>query len=358
MKILILNYEFPPVGGGAGLITYELAKRFVKKGFQVDVVTMGLPDLLPYENIDGINVYRVPTLRRKKEIATTLDMFSFILPGLCKSKQLHKKNKYNICHCHFALPTGLVAYFLKKMTGLPYVLTLHGSDVPGYNPDRFKLLHKILLPFFRVICKGAKTITLGSKFLLDLLHKTIDVEAIVLPNGIDTKEYLPLKKEKYILIGGRIHQQKGLQHVIEAVSQKKNWPVYVAGDGPYKEELEKLAVTSKTKIHFLGWQSKEQMKKLVGKAGIFILSSQKENSSLAILEAMSSGCAIITTKSTGSKELVGRAGELVSYGSSEEIIQKIELIKKNIISYQERSLKRAAQFDVDRITKKYISLLQ
>jgi len=68
MKILMLNYEFLPLGGGASPVSYEIAKGYAKLGHKVDVVTMGYKNLLNFEIKEGINIYRVKCLRSKKEI--------------------------------------------------------------------------------------------------------------------------------------------------------------------------------------------------------------------------------------------------------------------------------------------------
>ena len=59
--------------------------------------------------------------------------------------------RYDVNHTHFIVPTGLLARLLKSWTGLPFVVTIHGSDVPGYNPDRFGLEHRLLGPLWRWI---------------------------------------------------------------------------------------------------------------------------------------------------------------------------------------------------------------
>jgi len=83
MKILMLNYEFPPLGGGASPVGYEISKRYVERGHQVDVVTMGFGELPSFENVDGMNVYRVWSLRRKKEICQPHEILSFVLSAIC-----------------------------------------------------------------------------------------------------------------------------------------------------------------------------------------------------------------------------------------------------------------------------------
>lgn len=358
MNILVLNYEFPPLGGGASPISYSLAKGYAQAGHQVDVVTMRFKGLKKQEKKDGMTIYRVPCLRRKKEMTTFIELFSYILPAISKSLALHKKNNYDVCHCHFALPTGMVAFVLKKLTSLPYIITLHGSDVPGYNSDRFQFIHKLTRPFFKSILLNAKHVISGSKYLSKLLQKHITIKTEIIPNAVDTTDFKPGKKEKIILAAGRFQPLKGFQHLIEAVSKEKNWPVYLAGAGPYEDELKTLAENSKTEIRFLGWQSKEDMKQLYAKASIFVLPSEKENSSLALLEAMSAGCAIITTKSTGSPELVSYAGKLVKYGSPLQIRNSINKIKKDLKKYKQNSLLRSKELDIKNITKKMLSLLK
>ena len=47
------------------------------------------------------------------------------------------KKEYDILHAHFIFPDGILASLVSKYTGIPFVITTHGSDVPGYNPDRY-----------------------------------------------------------------------------------------------------------------------------------------------------------------------------------------------------------------------------
>ena len=107
MYVLVLNYEFPPLGGGASPQSYEICKELAALGHRIDVVTMGFKGLRKQEVVDGFTVYRVSCLRRKKEICTTLEMLTYVITAVLKALALVRKNRYDICHAHFIVPTGL-----------------------------------------------------------------------------------------------------------------------------------------------------------------------------------------------------------------------------------------------------------
>lgn len=63
MRILMLNYEYPPLGGGASPVTKSLSEELVKLRHSVDVVTMGFKGLKKIEEINEVNIYRVTDFR-------------------------------------------------------------------------------------------------------------------------------------------------------------------------------------------------------------------------------------------------------------------------------------------------------
>ncbi len=353
MKILFLNYEFPPLGGGASPISYEVAERYVKLGHTVDVVTMGFKGLPAEENVNGISVYRVPCMRAKKEICHPHEMLSFVINATRFLKNHLKNHQYDVSHTHFVIPTGLVASWVYRNYKLPYIITSHGSDIPGYNNDRFKFLHLFTSPILRFILKNSSGNFSGSQYLATLANTNIKppISYQVIREGFKSDQFVPAKKEKIILSTGRLLRRKGFQYLIKAVSDSDiGYEVHICGDGPMMEELQALAKESKTKIVFHGWinNKSEKYKNLLESAAIYSLVSAKENASKSLLEALSAGCAVITSNIAGCPESVGDAGITIEPENAEKL--------KNVLyrlANDESEIARLGKKGRERILTKY-----
>lgn len=363
MKILMLNHEFPPVGGGASPITFELSKQLVQMGHRVDVVTMHYRDLPRFETIDGVNIYRTPAIRKRPNICYTHELATYVPGALIKTIRLARREKYDIIHCHFIIPGGPLAWLVSKSAGVPFIITCHGSDVPGYNPDRFKLMHKVLLPPWRFLVRRTSLLTSPSESLKKLILDSYPGAKInIVPNGIYTDQFSPGKKSKSILMCSRILPRKGFQYAIEAVKDMElDWQVHVVGEGPYLPELKRLAENSKTPIKFWGWLDKNDPKfyELFNKSSIFVFPSEAENFPAVLLEAMSAGMAIITSTAGGCPEVVGKAGLLVEPRDTEGIREMlVQLVESEELRQQlgEHALKRAEQqFNWKKIAQQYLN---
>jgi len=360
----MLNYEFPPIGGGSSPVAYELAKRYVQRGHVVDVVTMAYRGVPRRENMDGINVIRVPAMRSKKEMCRTHEMVSYVVSAMWFLRRRLKEVHYDINHTHFMIPTGIISLWAKRAFGLDYIITSHGSDVPGYNTDRFTLSHKFTGPLLRLVCSGAKRIVSPSHYLRNLIVDNIGggiVEKLeVIPNGIDSSAVIPLPKKKSIAASGRLLPRKGFQYLIRAVSDKDiGYEVHILGDGPMMSELKRMARDSQTKIVFHGWvdNMSQQYREIIGSAAIYCLPSSKENGSVALLEGLSAGCAVITTNISGCPETVGDTGLTIEPRSSEAIKQALAQVIGDPLGMKkqgERARQRVKHlFDWDNITRGY-----
>ena len=173
MRILEICYEFPPLGGGGSRVVEGLSCELVRQGHQVDLVTMGFHGLAREENYNGVSVHRVPCIRLDESVCRPGEMVTYLLMAFPYLLNLTHKNQYDLNHTHFIFPDGVLAYLLYKFRGIPYIITAHGSDVPGYNPDRFGFLHKVLMGMWRKIVNHAVYIVSPSRTLAQLIHSHI-----------------------------------------------------------------------------------------------------------------------------------------------------------------------------------------
>ncbi len=359
----MLNHEFPPVGGGASPITFELSKQLVKMGHHVDVVTMHYGKLPRFETVEGVNIYRTPAIRKRPNICYAHELATYVPGALFKTVRLARRQKYDITHCHFIIPGGPLAWLVKKFAGTPFIITCHGSDVPGYNPDRFKSMHKALLPSWRFLVRRTSLLTSPSESLKKLILQSCqDARIKVIPNGIYTERFGKGPKEKSILMCSRILPRKGFQYAIQAVKDiKLDWQLHVVGQGPYLPELKKLAEGSKTPIKFWGWLDNNDptFYELFSKSAIFVFPSEAENFPSVLLEAQASGMAIITSTAGGCPEVVGKAGLLVEPGDTEGIRKMlVKLTESDKLRQQlgKDALKRAQQqFNWEKIARQYLN---
>ncbi len=311
-KILFLNSEFPPIGGGASPVSYEIALKLSENGYDIDVVTAGYKKLPKFEEInEHLRIHRVKCLRSKKEISTPIEQLSYLVSAFFKAFSLHKKKQFDFSYAHFIIPTGALALALKLITGLKYLISAHGSDVIGHN-SRFKVLYKVLVAPWKLILNNAEKITVPSQHLFEKLttthsHLSAD-KVIILPNIVKSDIYKPMNKEKYILTVSRINPQKGIQDLLTAFANTKNfdWKIKIVGEGPYKENLQKIAVDLdiSKQVEFVGWASTlEKKQDLYGHAAIYVNPSYAESFGITTIEAMQAGCHCIISETGIAKQL-------------------------------------------------------
>jgi glycosyltransferase involved in cell wall biosynthesis len=320
LRILMPNLEYPPLGGGAAPVTRGLARALVARGHQVDVVTMGYRGLPAEESDNGVRLFRVPCLRSRLELSHVHELASYAWSGLRKVRWLSRSVDYDLCHCHFILPTGIIPYLLRSSPGFPpYLLTSHGSDVPGFNPDRFTMLHRLTPPILRRILRNAAGLIVPSAALERLIQQQFggDVPPLTrIANGVDLDEFQPRHKEPRVMVATRLFERKGVQHVIAALAgiPDHGHELEVAGDGPQRAGLERQAHGLGLPAHFHGWLSREPLCRLYERSRIFVLASTSDNFPVSLLEAMAARCAIITTRAGGCPEVVGDTGLVVEPG--------------------------------------------
>jgi len=323
MRILTLSYEFPPIGGGGSGVVKGLSEEFVRMGHDVDVVTMGFRGLPDSDTVNGISVYRVDCGRKSESKCTVREALRYVFRARSMVRNLLDKNVYDIVHTHFIFPDGVVALNEVAPRGIPFIITAHGSDVPGYNPKMFfRLVHPFLIYLWRKITRASALLVSPSKTLACLIESVQPGTPVaVIPNGISRDKFTPGRKKDQILVATRLVQRKGVQYLLKALAdQETGWPAIVVGSGEYQDTLRTLNKELGEPAKMIGWLSNEsdEFRDLLQQSAIYVLPSDFENFPVSLLEAMAAGSAIVTTKGHGCEEVVGDAAELVTPGSENE----------------------------------------
>jgi glycosyltransferase involved in cell wall biosynthesis len=368
MKILMLNYEFPPIGGGAGHAHLCLLNEYSRnKDIQIDVLT-SCPGrgLIIEEFSQNIRIYKVGIHKKKMHYWTKLEVIEF----LWKARRLHLKllreNSYDLSHAFFAFPTGWLCY--KTADQLPYILSLRGSDVPGYN-ERLRLDYKLLAGLFRRIWSGASLIAANSQGLCELAKRFMpNMDIAVIPNGVDIQCYHPVSQKKIdgpinLLSVGRLISRKRIDWLIDAVglAVRKGLDVRlnVVGEGNLLADLQKKAagMNLSDRVLFMGLVQRQKMPEVYRANDIFVMASQHEGMSNAMLEAIASGLPIITTPCEGVDELIGDNGIMVNYPDLQEFVAAVNLIatdKDKYVAMSKAGRDIAEKFSWPAVAQRYI----
>jgi glycosyltransferase involved in cell wall biosynthesis len=344
MHILLLNYEFPPAGGGAGFATYNIGRELVQMGIEVDVLTSRIEGETDGAILDGMRIYRVPSWRKGIHDCGLLGAYSYAGFASIKRHRLLKDSRYDLEHFFFSLPTGILSLSPMQRRKHPYIVSLRGSDVPGYDPFNQKLekMHQLLLPLTKRIWRNASAVIALSQGLKDIALRTApDQEIDVISNGIEVNHFYPSSTERKqddtlkLITVSRLLERKGIHHILEAIAKPNPLSVTltIVGTGSYEGELRSKCTESglDDRVNFTGFVRRDGLPELYRQHDVFVLPSQTESFGLAFAEAMSCGLPIIGTFVGGIPELVrnGTDGILVNPAKPGEIRESLEIMLDN-----------------------------
>jgi len=354
----MLNYEFPPIGGGAANANRYILGELAGEGIEADLVTSSPEGYREESFSELINVYRVDVGKDRAHHWKQSEILRYMWKGFRKSRELEKENSYDVIHAWFGFPCGLMAAKLDA----PYIVSLRGSDVPGYN-ERFSWQYKLLKPVIKYVWRSAEDVVPNSRGLKELAQETLDLEMDVIPNGVDTEKFRPdhsYSGERIeLLCVSRLTPRKRISDVIKAVDGVEDVRLNVVGAGVQENELRELIRERglEEKVRLRGHVSHEDLPEVYREADMFLMPSLEEGMSNTLLEAMASGLPVITTRTGGISELMSGNGTVVPKKDPGSIREAIQDYRNNPMKMSEEgrnSRERAEEMSWQKVAKQYI----
>jgi glycosyltransferase involved in cell wall biosynthesis len=371
MNLLLINYEYPPIGGGAATATYHTAHELVKQGHQVFVLTANYQKLKGWIDEDGVKVYRCRALRKFADHSSLLEQFSFVISATFVLPSLLKQQAIDGIIVYFSLPCGPLGLWGKIIRKTPYVISLRGGDVPGVEKT-VKGLHYLLTPIRRLILKYSSAIVANSESLKQASQQIDPFPIVVIPNGVNIKFFIPKTHNHSIfqfLFIGRFQEQKHLFFTLKQLKElRKNTDIsfefHIVGDGPLKNSLKeyakKLNIDSIIKWH--GWLEREKILQRYQQSDCLLNLSLYEGMPNVVLEAMACGLPIIASKVIGNDAVVqhSKTGYLIDLENPSQLQETLlSLLNNPELAKQLGKAGRETvvrEFSWEKVAKEYVQL--
>lgn len=365
----MLNYEFPPIGGGAANANLCLLKEYAKNNdLTVDLLTSARrPGFFEEELAKNIRIYKVGLHKKSLHYWRRTEVIEWLIKSRSHYRRLLRDNDYDLVHAFFGFPTAYLCY--RTVRRLPYIISLRGSDVPGYN-SRLGMDYKLTAGLFRRIWSAASDIIANSKGLRQLaLDFMPDLDIKVIPNGIDTQRFHPPQQQEpngliRLIAVGRLITRKRIGLLIEALDCARKLGLdarlSIAGHGNLLGQLQALAkrLNLTDRVSFLERVPADQMPELYRRNDIFLMCSTHEGMSNAMLEAMASGLPIVTTRCEGVEELISDNGIVVEQDTSRAIADAVTSLATDAAKYEQMSeagRSCAERFSWKTVAEKYLA---
>lgn len=377
MRILFCNYEYPPLGGGGGIINALIAQGMAKD-HEVTVLTSHKGTSLTQSIENGVKVVRVPVLFRNHDATANFpSMLAFIPMAITVGKKLLRDNKYDIINTHFVLPSGPVGDALSRSGSIPHVVSVHGGDL--YDPTKLLSPHRysILRAWIRRILRRADIVVGQSMDTIENMHRfyTPEIEGVCIPLGIKIPDICTVSRKHYgfeedevlLVTLGRLVTRKATSQLISAMAafKKEKVRLLIIGTGPQEQSLkqESLRMQLGNRIVFMGHVEESKKFQILQMCDLFVSTSQHEGFGLTFLEAMACGLPIICYDHGGHTDFLREqeTGYLIP-------LNDIELFKKRCESLIKSPKLRKAmglnnkywvnEFSIDRCVLKYESIFE
>ena len=366
MRILVLIHEYPPVGGGGGRVAQDLCEALAGRGHEVKVLTAHFHDLVEIEEKNNLTVIRLKSMRKEAFRAGLAAMAGYAGAAVLKGLDLMRTWKPDVIHVHFAVPAGPAGWVLSRLSGVPYVLTVHLGDVPGGVPEKTGKWFKWIFPLTPPIWKGAKRVTAVSQFTRSLALKSYNVPVEVIPNGVDMESINPgeikLNQPARIIFAGRFMPQKnpvGLVHILKNI-EDLDWQATLVGDGPLRRAVEEELAASRLekRVTLTGWITPAEVIEWYRRSDIMLLPSLSEGLPVVGVQGGAMGLALVLSTAGGNVDLVeaGFNGALLDAQDEagfSAALRGLLSSPETLLAQRQASRRLAERFDLQRVTADY-----
>ena len=314
-KICFLSPRFYPFTGGVEVFSYELTKRLVKMGYEIQVLTTDFESRPGPDLVDGIKIhrYRIP-------------FFAFRTPIIPHIPLTILFNECDLIHVISTYPTLTdLTIMIGKSLGKPVVVThqLDGGADGWLGRCATKLYHRTvaapILQFADRIVATSQSYADTSPILQPVLQK---VE--VIPNAVDETIFNPnvdgsritdrygLQRTRNVLFVGRLVPYKGVEYLLSAIEILRHEFVdirlIIVGDGELKEKLTHQAdgLGIRENVTFVGHVPNSELPPFYASSDLTVLPSvsRLEAFGIALLEAMACGKPVIASSIPGVRDVV------------------------------------------------------
>jgi len=346
-RILIFAAYFQPHVGGYERVVFELSRRLVQRGYQIDVLTCNTEKAKPYEELNGIGIHRLPCWNALNGV--------YPIPKPCPTtfkilRRLLRKH-YDVVNTQTRFfVTSFLGLIFAKLKKAPLVHTEHGtkhSVVPNKVVDLISRAYDHTIG--TLILKSASRNIGISEAVCQFLKHLGAANIQLVHNGIDTTVFRRQEDTNYrqklclgddaivITFVGRLIYAKAVQDLIAVFPRIKeaapNARLLIVGDGPYRATLENLAhqAACGRDILFLGQKNQAELVYILSATDIFVNPSYSEGLPTSVMEAASVGVAVIATDVGGTGEIVRNyeTGMVVKAGDIGQLEQKLRELVTN-----------------------------